>query len=241
MKYLIKISYDGKYFYGWNKQPNLYTINQFLEDSFKKELINVKIKASGRTDKFVHAINQVCDIEVNKKIRKKDIIKINKELNKKIRIKKVKKVKNEFSARFDLRSKTYLYKISNDFKKKKRKDENYYLNIFKEINLKKMNEDAKKFIGEKDFSSFTSKSNYYSYIRKINYIKIKKRRKIIYIEINGNGFLRYMIRHIVGSLIAKNFNKYNEEKFNDLFLNPKRGKNIFKVTGKALYLKNVKY
>lgn len=241
MKYLIKINYDGKYFYGWNKQPNFLTIHQTLEDSFKKYFKNPKIKASGRTDRFVHAINQICEIEINEKIEKNIIKKINKELNKKIKIKKVKKVNNNFSARFDLKNKTYLYKINNDFKNKKNKNEDYYLNIFKKINLKKLKNDAIKFIGEKDFSSFTSKSKYDSYIRKINYIKIKKRGKIIYIEINGNGFLRYMIRHIVGALLANNFNKYDENKFNDLFLNPKKGKNIHKVTGKALYLKNVKY
>ncbi len=241
-KYLLTIKYDGSKFYGWNKQPNLVTIHSSIENA----LVNVfnekvKIISSGRTDRYVHAKRQIFSIEEN--YDKNKIKKIKFCLNKieGIKIIKIEKVLKKFHPRFDSISKTYLYKIQVNKNTAKEKNKNYEFQYFYKYNLKLLINDSKKFIGKKNFASFSSKQNYNSYEREIFDIKIYKRFSYIYIEVTGNGFMRYMVRNIVGSLLAKNRNKYTEEQFNDLFLNPKRGKSHFKAPGSGLYLKKVNY
>ena len=235
-KYKLKISYDGNKFHGWAKQPNVNTIQgeieKILEKLFNKKVIVV---ASGRTDKFVHALNQIMTIET-KAIIKKIIIK--KALNKidGLKIKKISLVDFNFSPRFNAIKKKYIYKIQTSRKKLKNE---YAYHYYRKLNLDQMKYDSKKMIGEKNFASFTGKTTYQNYVRTVYNIKIYKKGTIIFIEITGKGFLRFMVRNIVGALIAKNTDKYSLEKWNDLFDFPEKGKVNYKAPGCGLYLKKV--
>lgn len=239
MKYLIKLSYDGTNYYGWNKQPNFPSINQEIEEVFNKILDEkIKIKVCGRTDKGVHALEQICTIELNKKINKNDIKKINKNMNN-IKIKKCKKVNENYSLIKNVKNKTYLYKINTKPSKKYFLKSNKIYNLNKKINLKIIKENKNKLIGYKNFKSFTSKTNYHNYYRTINKIKIKKSKSVIYIEINGNGFMRYMVRNIVGAFLYLSMDKISIKEFDDLLKNPSKGKSPFKAPSQGLYLKKV--
>lgn len=247
-KILLNLSYDGTNFFGWAKQPKMRTIQGILEEYSKKFFwANTKVLASGRTDRYVHALDQIATIEFNakQKVTKKDLKRFKNLINaifKDLRIKKIKFVDNNFSARFSAKEKTYLYKINTRKSEKAEKLKNYQYNYYQKIDYLKFKEDLKYFIGEKNFASFTGKENYKSYIRKIISIKIYKKYKgKIFIEITGEGFMRFMVRNIIGSVLAKNRNKYSEREFEDLFSNPKRGKNHYKAPGSGLYLKSVKY
>ena len=70
MRYLITFSYDGSNYNGYQKQPNLRTIQSSIEDALKfiNGLESVDIHASGRTDKGVHAINQKAHFDLNKNL-----------------------------------------------------------------------------------------------------------------------------------------------------------------------------
>ena len=239
-KYLVKISYDGSKFYGWAKQPNLPTVQSEIEKKLSKLTRNkIKIHGSGRTDRYVHALNQYFTFSSKKKLLQKNIKKALNEIEG-INCKKIKVVPSSFSSRFNAKEKTYLYVV--DLKRRNRKRENdYAYNYFYDIDLKKLKEYSKLLIGKKDFASFTAKQDYENFVRNVLDIKITKRFKKLKFYIRGEGFMRYQVRLMVGSLLAHNRNKLTDEEFKDLIKNPKRGKSHYKAPGCGLYLKNVVY
>ena len=115
---LLKLSYDGTFYRGWQKQADLKTVQAEVEKAlfvaFKK---NIEVFASGRTDAGVHAIGQCVhfDIDDTVPVRKIKMI-LNRILPNDIEIISAKKVPNNFHARFSVKSKTYIYKIYNQQK-----------------------------------------------------------------------------------------------------------------------------
>lgn len=243
LKYKMILSYDGSGFYGLVKQPNLPTVQKSIEDflltKFSKK---TQIVCSGRTDRYVHALNQVCTFEIDSKINKSNLKKeFNDLFEDKIKIKNLTLVNNDFHPQFSAKSKIYLYKILINPKQKEKYPKEYYYHYFSPIDYKKLVNDTTKFLGIKNFASFTGKEDQDNYERIIISIKTKITKNLLTIEIEGNGFLRYMVRNIVGVLLAHNRGKYSDEEFEDLFNDPKRGKSHYKASGGGLYLKKVIY
>ena len=114
MRYLITFSYDGTNFYGYQKQINKRTVQGEIERVLSK--INnekIVISASGRTDAKVHAINQKAHFDLKKKFDQDKLINsMNKLLPKDIYIKRIEAVPDNFHARFNVKKKTYIYKIN---------------------------------------------------------------------------------------------------------------------------------
>ncbi len=240
MRYFVNLEYDGSNYYGWSKQINKDTIQNHLEKKiskiFKEE---ITIHSSGRTDKGAHALNQYFHFESEMNF---DLPKLEKVLNNltndDINIKKIKIVNDNFHSRFSAKNKTYLYVINdfcpNPFKIK------YEFQINKKLDIKKLEGILNNFIGEYNFLSFSTTVNKNT-IRKINWIKILRKNNIINIKINGNGFLRHMVRMIIGySLLVYN-EKKTIESISDLLLKPKKGKSAYKMPSNGLYLYNVYY
>lgn len=239
MKYLIKVSYDGSKFYGYASQPNLRTIQgeieKILKKIFDKKII---IHASGRTDRYVHAIELPITFDADTEYSIKDIKKkLKQEFPADINLLSISIVDKKFSARFSAKKKTYIYKI--DLSGKKNRD--YYHYYFYPIDKKKILDSKEFFIGEKNFASFTGKQKYENYVRNIHSIKFKQKRKTIEFEVTGDGFMRYMVRNIIGIILTYNREKIDYDEFIDLFNNPERGKAHYKAPGCGLYLKKVFY
>ena len=114
MRYLIKFSYDGTKFHGFQRQNNEKsvqgTLEKVLSDVFDMDIV---IKGSGRTDAGVHALAQCAHFDAPKKVTREDINIINRILNDEIVIKSCKMVKDNFHARHDVKSKKYVYMINN--------------------------------------------------------------------------------------------------------------------------------
>ena len=114
MRYLIKFSYDGTKFHGFQRQNDVKnvqgTLERVLSDVIDNEIV---IKGSGRTDAGVHANTQCAHFDTDKKITKEDISIINRLLNDEIVIKKWQIVKDDFHARHDVKWKKYVYKVNN--------------------------------------------------------------------------------------------------------------------------------
>ena len=245
MRYLMTFSYDGSKYNGYQKQPKKITVQEVLEDKLKQLNSNKKvtIHSSGRTDKGVHAINQKAHFDLDKKIsvdRLKHSLNKMMELDGTIYIKDIKEVDSEFHARFDVKEKEYIYKVNigeyNPIEK------NYIYQYNKELDIKKMEEATTYLIGEHDFSSFTKDSKEYeTCVREIFSINIKKEDNIIIFTFKGNGFLRYMVRNIVGTLIDVGSNKIEPNKIESILLLKDRRKAGKTVPGCGLYLNNVKY
>ena len=113
MRIAITLEYKGTNYLGWQRNGQDRTVSYVLEQTFAKILgEEVKIVASGRTDAGVHAMAQVAHLDLPKtcKIASKSLIaEVNKNLPKDLRIVSVKEVSERFHARYNVKSKTYLY------------------------------------------------------------------------------------------------------------------------------------
>lgn len=241
MRYLMTFSYDGTNYSGYQKQKNKNTIQDNIELALKKiSNENVIIHASGRTDAKVHALNQKAHFDLNMNIDIYNLKKaINSLTNDDIYIKKIEKVKDDFHARFNVVEKTYIYKINmGEYDPINR---NYIYQYNKKLDLDVMRKATKYLIGTHNFKSFTkTDATKNDYVRTIYDIDIKSIGNLITIKFRGNGFLRYMVRNMVGTLI-----EISESKKPDIIkdiLNKKDRNFAFKTAPpEGLYLKDVKY
>ncbi len=242
MKYKIVFSYDGANYYGFAKQPNKKTIQGELERVFSL-ILNQKIiiKSSGRTDRGVHALAQVADFECDKILDNNKVLhQINKALNKDIFVKSLAKVPLNFSSRLSSKKKVYEYRINiKEYNPLKR---NYECFLNKLSNLDEMIEASQLFVGKHNFKNFTSKeTDVFNFVREIFEIKVKKTSSNIVFTFNGDGFMRYEIRKIMGLLmeIGKgNMSKYIVLKNLDT---SSRHILIYQAPPQGLYLKKVIY
>lgn len=206
MRYLITFSYDGTLYKGYQKQLGQNTIQNQLEMVLFKLNRNKKVSvhATGRTDAGVHALKQKAHFDLDKKF---DLEKLKNSMNKMlpadIYVKKVEFVSDNFHARYDVKSKEYNYRINmGEYNPLQR---NYELQYNKKLNIEEITRALKFIEGTHDFKSFTKTSpdinDYTRTILSTNiYFDDQDNNRII-ISIVGTGFLRYMVRNIVGLLI----------------------------------------
>lgn len=240
MRYLITFSYDGSNYNGYQKQPNLRTIQSSIEDALKfiNGLESVDIHASGRTDKGVHAINQKAHFDLNKNITLYKLkCALNTYTDKDIYIKNVEVVDASFHARYMVKKKEYIYKLNmGEYNPIER---NYVYQYNKELNIEKMKNEIEYFKGTHDFSAFVNKEEKKeSYVRTIYDASITKENNILIFRFIGNGFLKYQVRNMVGALIEVS----TKNKTIDYILKSKDRCSFGKTAGvEGLYLNNVEY
>lgn len=238
MRYLIKFSYDGTFFKGFQRQKDVPsvqgTLESVLSNYFNKEIV---IKGSGRTDAGVHANNQGAHFDVDKKITSNDLALINEALKGEIIINKIKRVPDDFHARFNAVEKTYMYKV---YLGKDNSKIGYYYQINYGLDMKKMLSVAKLLVGTHDFHNFVSGERD-DYTSTIFNIKIKKKRNVITFIFKGFGFYRYMVRHLVGAIIDVGRGKATIEDVKYMLNNPNIPKNLSVVPADGLYLVDIKY
>ena len=243
MKYLMTFSYNGTYYNGYQIQNNGNTIQKVIQEKLTKINSNkkVSISSSGRTDKGVHAINQKAHFILDKDI---DVDRLKNSLNKllpdDIYLKNIIKVCNNFHARFDVIKKEYIYKINVGEYNPIEKD--YVFQYNKNLNIDNIKEAVTYLIGTHNFKAFTKiDEEKETYIRTIYDIKIELKNNIITLTFIGNGFLRYMVRNIVGTLINIGENKFKPNYIKEILNSEDRKKAGIKAPACGLYLSNVYY
>ncbi len=240
MRYLMRISYDGSKYNGFQRLNNKETIQGWIENVLSK--INgskVLIKGAGRTDALVHAYDQCLHFDLDKEIdcdKLKYIV--NKMLPLTIKVNSIEKVEDNFHARFMVKEKTYLYKIYFGEKDVFLSNYAYYLSY--PLDIKLMKEACKEFIGTHDFHNFVSGYRK-NYISTINDFKIYEEKNMLCFLVSGKGFYRYMVRSLVGALIMVGSKKKKIEDIHNALEYPNIKSNFMIVPGYGLYLKNIKY
>lgn len=238
-----EISYDGTDFHGFQIQPGKRTIQGEIESAL--EIItkqSIPIIASGRTDAGVHARKQVCNFFTESRIpEEKWEIAINSLLPNDIVILSANEMPLEFHSRYDVQTKTYRYYIYN----------NKTVDIFRRnftwhypyfLDTEKMKKASKLFIGEHDFTSFSSaKSDIKNKIRRIYESDIWVDQNEIIFQISGNGFLYNMVRILMGTLLKIGSNKMEPEAIVNLFAENNRTVAGITVPARGLTLWDVKY
>ena len=239
MRYLIRFSYDGTLFHGFQRQKNVKNVQGLLEQTLSNYFgQDILIKGSGRTDAGVHAKCQCAHFDISNNVTWKDISHINKLLNGEIVINKLKLVDNNFHARHDVKKKTYVYKIN--VGKYKSNYEGYYYQIKYDLDIKKMKKASKCFVGVHDYRNFVSgyRDDYESVIYKI---KINKFGNILILKFVGAGFYRYMVRHLVGALVDVGKGKTDVSTIAMMIDNEEFTKKLSVVPACGLYLTDIKY
>jgi len=202
----LVLEYNGSMFFGFQKQPGQPTIQEVLEKALSG-FLNCKMKiaaASGRTDTGVHAEGQVVNFRTSSTHELKQIQKgLNALLPPPVVVKEIQEVAPDFHARYSVRSKVYEYRIWNDpCRSPLIAGRTFHIPCH--LNLPKMRQAAKTFLGRHDFRSFTSVSAIKkdsSCVRTIKCFRIKKQGHLILMHVEANGFLYHMIRNMVGTLL----------------------------------------
>ena len=239
MKYLINLSYDGSKFYGYQIQVKKLTVEGELEKALSK-IFNEKINtiASSRTDRGVHALDQYTHFESDKPINPKKLAhSLNTMINPSIYIKWIKRVSDDFHSRYNVINKEYVYKINMGKYNPIEKD--YVLQYNKLINKTILDEFITLISGTHNFKSFTSDKESYSYVRTIT-VDYKISKKILYLRFFSPGFLRYMIRNIVGLLLDLNEGKKSLEDIENIFKSKDRTSLGRCAPPEGLYLDKIK-
>ena len=240
----IILEYDGSNYHGWQRQTNGVSIQQILEEKIAvmtKE--KIKVIGSGRTDAGVHALGQVAHFKTASSIREVNLLKgINSLLPKDIVVRDLQEVDASFHARYDVKSKVYLYQIFNSPIRPVMLRQ-YAWFVSGPLNAERMREAVGIFRGTHDFSSFcATHSDAPDHIRTIMNIQIaSNRRDLIQIEMEADGFLRYMVRGIVGILVDAGRGKLSLSELQEVMDAKNRKRGSITAPALGLFMKEVKY
>lgn len=202
-RYMITVEYDGRNYDGWQAQEGRKTIEGTIESAiYNVTQEQVTIFGSGRTDSGVNAIGQTAHFDLSKDIECDTLLKaINFYLPCDIAVKNVVKRDPDFHARYDVKVKTYLYKIYNSKVRSPLREGRYYHCSYN-LDIDSMSKAAKYLIGEHDFKGMMSLgSSVKTTVRTIYDVKIIKEGEEISVFVSGSGFLYNMVRIIVGTLV----------------------------------------
>ena len=242
MRYLLKFSYDGSNYNGFQTQKGLHTIEEELEKAVSK--VNdkeTKIVATGRTDKGVHAYSQYAHVDIDVDINEYKLKRaLNSNLPDDIHIISTKQVPDNFHARYDIKSKEYRYYIN--LGEYNPIDRNYVFQYNYKLNVEKMSEAIKYFVGKHDFRAFvTENKEKENCVRTITRAGIMVDNNIVEIKFIGDGFLRYQVRNMVGYLIKVGEEKVSPESVIEVLESKDRTKSGKTAPPEGLYLYNVEY
>ena len=203
MRALFTIQYLGTRYGGWQAQTNAPSVQQVLEDALEKIFsAPVGIHGAGRTDAGVHALAQRAHADLPFEIPPRGLVLgLNQLLPADIRVTAAEMVADDFHARFGAVSKTYEYRIWNAEVADVFAAETH-AHVAKRLDVDAMREAASDLGGTHDFRVFTvADPEVASTVRTITAIEVGRDGDVIRITVTADGFLRYMVRRIAGSLI----------------------------------------
>ena len=241
----LVIEYDGTAYQGWQRQNDGPTIQGTIEAALETMTKNpVTLIGSGRTDAGVHALNQVASFRVDTSLTP-EIFKrgLNSLLPKDVVIKDCAAVDDGFHAQYSARSKVYQYRILNRstpvalFRQ-------YSWHIRKPLDLNAMNKAMAHLDGQHDFSAFEATGSPRSdAVRTVIDADLTEKDADGYVvfSIEADGFLRYMVRNVVGTLVDVGLGKTSPQAFEDILMSKDRKQAGVTAPAQGLLLKEVKY
>jgi len=240
------LSYDGTEFSGWQVQPGLPTIQSHLEEIFLAiERKRVHVAGSGRTDAGVHALAQVAAVTLDNPIPVRNLKKaVNRLLPAGIRVMRAEEVPAEFHPRFDALEKTYEYRIwrgetVSPF------DARYLHHHPFPMSDEKFIAAAPLLVGEHDFAAFAAADDAdypgRSKVRKIFASEARRDGDLLIYRVTGGGFLKHMVRNIVGTLLEAGKGNVDAERMRWLLSAPPGVRATPTAPAKGLFLVEVKY
>lgn len=237
------VAYDGYNYAGWQKQENALGIQTIIEEALEKiQKKPVEIVASGRTDAQVHALGQVFHFQSAMDMQPWQYVKaMNALLPQDIRIQSAEIMADDFHARFSCKSKQYAYiatyDVTDPFAYR------YKAPLYQKLDMEKMLEAATYLIGKHDFTSFSSSriDPRKPRIKTIRRIEIENADKDVHFLFEGNGFLRYQVRMMTGTLIEVGKQRIQPLDVQHMLLEKNKEVCRYNAPPQGLYLMKVRY
>ncbi len=224
-KIKILLEYEGTRYHGWQFQPNKVSIQGILEAKLSKiTRQKIRVIGSGRTDSGVHAESQVAHFRTSSIMTPMEFLKaLNSLLPADIVVKKVEEADPDFHAQKSASHKIYRYTILNrDYPSALLCRQAHYI-ATPTLNVNAMRRAARFMVGIKDFKAFqASGCSSKTTVRKISRVSISKKDDFIQITVEGSGFLKYMVRNMVGTLIEVGMGKWPPEQVDALLKSKNR-------------------
>ena len=210
MNYKLLLQYDGTEFHGWQIQDELRTVQGELTRALSLiEGRGVNVHGSGRTDSGVHAEGQVASVEIEREITPAKLRgAINGNVGRDLRCLSVETAADDFHARYSALEKTYVYRVVNapvisPFWSR------YAYQDARPLDLEQMDRGAELFCGKHDWTAFSAaQSDVEDRVRTVTQVAISERpdershSTVLEIRVSADGFLRYMVRAMAGTLLA---------------------------------------
>jgi tRNA pseudouridine38-40 synthase len=204
----LVIEYDGSRYYGWQRQPNLPTVQGALESAVAAIARQLPaVIGAGRTDAGVHAEGQVANFKINARLTSPAWMRaLNSLLPEDIVIVSAQKVSRRFHARFSARGKVYRYRILNR-RFPPAIGRQYVWTVYSPLDIRQMKSAAKILLGKHDFSSFQGSAkegrlfSTRTAICNIRHLDVTQKKEEILITVDADRFLQQMVRTIVGTLV----------------------------------------
>jgi tRNA pseudouridine38-40 synthase len=249
VNYKLLLQYDGTEFHGWQIQGDLRTVQGELTQALS--LIDgrsVNVHGSGRTDAGVHAEGQVASVEIQREITTAKLRSaINGNIGRDVRVLSVETAADDFHARYSALGKTYVYRIVNGpvispFWVR------YAHQEARPLDLERMKQGAELFLGKHDWTAFSAaQSDVEDRVRTVTQVEICKRAdershgSLIEIRVSADGFLRYMVRAMAGTLLALGRGELDREAIIKALENGSRPSAAVTAPASGLTLLSVRY
>jgi tRNA pseudouridine38-40 synthase len=240
----LTIEYDGTGYHGWQRQPNALSIQQAIETALETMTRQkITLIGSGRTDAGVHALGQTANFKCETHLESIHFQNgLNSLLPDDIVIRECLQVNSEFHARYDVKSKRYRYCILN----RHLPDaigRQYAWWIRADLDTAAMQQAADLILGEHDFKAFEASGSPRSHTRR-HVMQAQWERhtssRIIF-DITADGFLRCMVRNIVGTLVAVGLHKVTCAQFQEALDSLDRTRAAATAPARGLFLMEVSY
>lgn len=213
VRYAIKVAYDGTNYCGWQIQPNGITVQQRLQEAVKAAFgADCTVTASGRTDSGVHAVGQVCHLDLPVNIAGERLADaLNVHLPQDIGVLQSAAAYEGFDANRSAKKKTYCYRMYFSSRRNPLYDR-YCARVDAPCNADALREVAAMFIGEHDFTAYCSSgSQVKTTVREIYSAEVSADGDILTVSVCGNGFLYNMVRTLVGTMLWYSLGKLSAE------------------------------
>lgn len=240
----LTIEYEGTFYHGWQRQKSHPTLQAEIEKAITTMTgKSITVIGSGRTDAGVHAFGQVAHFKCDTRLGPTDLLKgLNALLPESMVIRGCEEVDEHFHARYDAKRKTYRYRILNqDLPIAIQRQ--YVWHIRHRLDIGAMRRASGHLVGRHDFKAFEGTGSPRSHsTRQVFKADIHREDEAYLIfEIEADGFLRFMVRNIVGTLVEVGTGKISPGDFKDILISGDRSRAGTTAPARGLFLAEVKY
>jgi len=241
----ITIAYDGGPFVGWQRQAAGASIQGLIEDALRElDDRDVTVTGAGRTDAGVHAMGQVASFTLVRETPPEVVVRLlNAKLPAEIRVRSAVDVPASFNARFNAKSKTYRYRLWNadvlsPFARA------YTWHVPGALDIAAMADAARLLEGRHDFAAFQTvggASGPTDRVVSASTLTGPDEDGVITYQVTGDGFLRHMVRAIVGTLVEVGRGRQRPEWMRDVIASRDRSRAGMTAPAQGLFLVRVDY